>query len=213
MGGEESARDLPQSDHHRRRAELAHDRLAVPAADVLPGHRWRRRADPDVADRAQGFPAQAGLYPGHRRERRNADGQPDGGFHLLARLPRRRADGVPRGRHRPQGRRSPDDLRRLRASADLRAGGSRFPPARRGGRVHRRAQHRAGRQAAVEHQWRRPVLHALRHVRHVCAAGERAADARHRAGAGGRREDFGVPRRRRHVRRVRHDHLLERGAL
>ena len=26
-------------------------------------------------------------------------------------------------------------------------------------------------------------LHALRHVRHVCAAGERAADARHRAGA------------------------------
>ena len=43
-----------------------------------------------------------------------------------------------------------------------------------------------GRQAAAEHQRRRPLLHALGHVRHVRAAGERAADARHRAGAGAR---------------------------
>ena len=60
-----------------------------------------------------------------------------------------------------------------------------------------------GRQAAAQHQWRRPELHAFRHVRHVRAAGERAADARHRAGAGQGREDLGLPRRRRHVRRSR----------
>ena len=63
-------------------------------------------------------------------------------------------------------------------------------------------QHRARRQAAAQHQRRRPLLHALRHVRHVRAAGERAADARHRAGAGPGREDLGLPRRRRHVRGV-----------
>ena len=66
------------------------------------------------------------------------------------------------------------------------------------------------RQAAAQHQWRRIELHAFRHVRHVRAAGERAADARHRAGAGQGREDFGLPRRRRHVRGVWHDHLYER---
>ena len=32
-------------------------------------------------------------------------------------------------------------------------------------------------------------------------------------GAGAGREDLGQPRRRRHVRRLRHDHLVERGAL
>ena len=54
------------------------------------------------------------------------------------------------------------------------------------------------------------VLHAFRHVRHVRAAGERAADARHRAGAGQGCKDFGLSRRRRHVRRVGHDHFYER---
>ena len=39
-----------------------------------------------------------------------------------------------RGRHHAQGRGSPDDLRRLRASAALRPGGSRLRAARRGGR-------------------------------------------------------------------------------
>ena len=65
--------------------------------------------------------------------------------------------------------RSPDDLRRVRAPADLRSRRSRLLRARRGGVVHLGAQHRAGRQAAAEHQWRRAVLHALRHVRHVRA--------------------------------------------
>jgi hypothetical protein len=37
-----------------------------------------------------------------------------------------------------------------------------------------------GGQAAAKHQWRRPLLHAFRHVRHVRLAGERAPDARHR---------------------------------
>ena len=47
MGGEKPARDVPRSDHRRGRAGLADDRLSVPAAAMLPGHRWRRRADPD----------------------------------------------------------------------------------------------------------------------------------------------------------------------
>ena len=64
-----------------------------------------------------------------------------------------------------------------------RAGGSRLRAARRGRPLHRRAQHRARQQAAAEHQRRRPVVYALRHVRDVRVAGERAADARHRAGA------------------------------
>ncbi len=67
-----------------------------------------------------------------------------------------------------------------------------------------------GRQAAAEHQRRRPLLHALGHVRHVRPAGERAADARDRAGPDRGRENRGQPRRRRHVRRRRHDHLRQR---
>ena len=68
-----------------------------------------------------------------------------------------------------------------------------------------------GRQAAAEHQRRRPLLHALGHVRHVRHAGERAAAARHRAGPGAGREDLDQPRRRRHVRRLGHDHLHQSG--
>ena len=63
---------------------VRHDRLALHQADVLPGHRRRRRADPDQRRAGQGLPAEAGLHPGHRRERRDPDGQPDGGLHLLA---------------------------------------------------------------------------------------------------------------------------------
>ena len=161
------------------------------------------------AERAKDFPTQAGLYPGHRRERRNADGQPDGGLY------RPRAPSASRGRRRSSeagiSHNDVDHLMIYDAFAHLPIYGLEdlgFLPAWRGGRVHRRAQHRAGWETAAEHQRRRPVLHALRHVRHVRAAGERAADARHRAGAGAGREDFRLPRRRRHVRRVRDDHLL-----
>ena len=73
------------------RAELADDRLSVPAVAVLPGDRWRRRVDSHFGRARQGFPDQAGLHPRHRRERRDPDGQPDEGFHLVARVPRRRA--------------------------------------------------------------------------------------------------------------------------
>ena len=44
-------------------------------------------------------------------------------------------------------------------------------------------------------------------------AGERAPDARHRPGPGARRQDLGLPRRRRHVRRLGHHHHDERGTL
>ena len=90
MGGEKPARHLQGPDHRRRRAELADDRLPVPAIAVLPGDRRRRRADPGLGRARPGLPAKAGLPARHRRERRDADGQPDGGFHLVARLPRRR---------------------------------------------------------------------------------------------------------------------------
>ncbi len=66
---------------------------------------------------------------------------------------------------------------------------------------------------ALEHEWRRPLLHALRHVRHVRTAGERAPDARHRPRPNPRRQNFGLPWCRRHVRRLRHHHHVERGAL
>ncbi len=82
-------------------------------------------------------------------------------------------------------------------------------PARRGGALHRRAQHRARGKTAAEHQWRRPLLHALRHVRHVRLAGERPPDARHRPGADPRRKNLRLPWRRWHVRRLRNDHILE----
>jgi len=62
----------------------------------------------------------------------------------------------------------------------------------------------ARRQAAAQHQWRRSFVHAFRYVWHVRAAGERAPDARHRPRPDPRRQDFGLPRRRRHVRRFRH---------
>ena len=67
-----------------------------------------------------------------------------------------------RGRDHRGRRRPPDDLRRVRARADLRPGGARLRGEGRGGRVHRRRQHRAGRPPAAEHQRRRPVLHPHR---------------------------------------------------
>ena len=65
----------------------------------------------------------------------------------------------------------------------------------------------------AQHQRRRPLLHAFRHVRHVRPAGKRAPDARHRPSSDPRRQGLGLPRCRRHVRRLRHDHHVERGAL
>ncbi len=72
------------------------------------------------ADRAKDFSAQARLHHGHRRERGNADGQPDGDVQLLARVHDRGAAGLQGGRHHAQGRRSSHDLRCLRASAAVR---------------------------------------------------------------------------------------------
>ena len=88
-----------------------------------------------------------------------------------------------------------------------------FVPEGRGRCIHSRTQYRSRRQAPSQHQWRRSQLHAFRHVRHVRIAGERAPDARHCPGADPRCQDLGLPRRRRHVRRFRHDHHVERAAL
>jgi acetyl-CoA acetyltransferase len=76
-------------------------------------------------------------------------------------------------------------------------------------KVHRRRQYASRRQAAAQYQRRGLKLHAFRHVRHVRAAGKRAADARHRTRASAGRKDFCLSRRRRHVRGVRHDYFYE----
>ncbi len=51
------------------------------------------------ADRAKDFPQKPVYILGTGRERRDADDQPDGGLHLLARFPRRRQAGVRQRRH------------------------------------------------------------------------------------------------------------------
>ena len=53
------------------------------------------------AERAKDFPQKPVYLLGTGEMRRDADGQPDGGLHLLARVPRRRAEGV---RRRPASR-------------------------------------------------------------------------------------------------------------
>src|SRR6266481_2139374 len=96
------ARHLQDADHRRGRAKLADDRLPVPTVAVLSGDRWwrrvdtgRRRARPRLPARlAPGSEQGAGLPARHRRECRDADDEPNGGFHLLARLPRRWPQGV-----------------------------------------------------------------------------------------------------------------------
>src|SRR6516225_6756242 len=134
--------------------------------------RWRRRFDPRRRRARPRLSAKAGLPARHRRERRDADGEPNARLHVLARVSRRRRQGLCRGRHHAQRYRPSDDLRRLRPSADLRPRGSRLCAAWRSRRLYRRAQHRPGRQTAAQHQWRRALLHAFRHVRHVCLAGD-----------------------------------------
>jgi hypothetical protein len=49
-----------------------------------------------------------GLSPQHWRERRDADGQPNGELHFLVRVPLRRPQDLCRGRCHAQGRRSTD---------------------------------------------------------------------------------------------------------
>jgi hypothetical protein len=44
------------------------------------------------------------------------------------------------------------------------------------------AEHNTAPRVPAQHQWRRALLHAFRHVRHVRAAGGRAPDARRRPG-------------------------------
>jgi hypothetical protein len=65
MGGEEPARHIQDTDHCRGCAELADDRLPVPAVAVLPGDRWRRRPDPGFGRARPRLPAK--LAPGVNR--------------------------------------------------------------------------------------------------------------------------------------------------
>ena len=166
------------------------------------------------ADRAKDFPTKPVyiLGTGESAETPMVSQMED--FTSLARVPRRRSDGV---QARPgSAHKDVDHLMIYDAFAHLPIYGLEdlgFVPRGEAAAFIAGAQHGAGRQVAVEYQRRRTVLHALRHVRHVRVAGERAADARHRAGADAGREDFGLSRRRRHVRRVRNDHLQQPGAV
>ena len=72
---------------------------------------------------------------------------------------------------------------------------------------------RAGREAPAQHQRRRTLVHAYRHVRHVRAAGERATGARQRARAGAGRTHLGGARRRRDVRGRGHGRAGRRAGL
>ena len=57
VGAAEPARDHARPAHGRRRARVAHDRLAAPSARLLPGHRRGRRRRADVG-RARARPAE-----------------------------------------------------------------------------------------------------------------------------------------------------------
>jgi len=66
---------------------------------------------------------------------------------------------------------------------------------------------------SVQHQWRRPLVHAFGHVRHVRVAGERSTVAWHRGRAGAWCEYFHGARRWRNVRCQRHRHSRQPSAL
>ncbi len=130
----------------------------------------------------------AGPPARRRRECRDADGQSDGRFHLLARVSRCRHQGLRRGRHDPQLCRPSNDLRRplfaargkLCTSADLRTRRSRLCAARRAGAfiAERNTAPAAGCRstpmAAGFPTWT-PGMYGM-----YALAGERAPDARHR---------------------------------
>ena len=87
------------------------------------------------ADRAKDFPTKPVYILGTGESVETPMVSQMESFTSLACLQRRGPDGVPRGRHHAQGRRSPDDLRRLRAPAAVRPRGPRLRAARRGRRA------------------------------------------------------------------------------
>ena len=64
MGGQEPAR-LQDADHRRGRAEVADDRLPVPAIAVPSGSRWLRAVDPGLGRARPRLPAN--LAPGREQ--------------------------------------------------------------------------------------------------------------------------------------------------
>jgi Thiolase C-terminal domain-like len=221
MDGQELARHLQDADHRRGRAELADDRLPVPAIAVLPGDRWRRCLDPGCGRARPRLPAKAGLPPRHRRVCRHTDGQPNGRFHLLARLPRRRRQGLCRGRHHPQRRRPSDDLRRplfaARASfAHLPLYGLQdlgfVPRGEAGALIAERNTAPGGKLPLNTNGGGLSYMHSGMYGMYALQE-RRAPDARHRPRPDPRRQDLGMPWCRRHVRRLRHYLYVERAAV
>ncbi len=79
-----------------------------------------------AADRAADFPKPPVHVHRHRGGVGDADDLPDDRLHRVPRLPPGRPAGVRRGGHHHRGRGPPDDLRRVRARADLRPGSARL---------------------------------------------------------------------------------------
>ena len=121
-------------------------------------------------------------------------------------------EGVRGGRRIPRRHRPHPDLRRLRASADLRTGGPGLCGSGRGWGLCRGGQHLSRREAADEHQWRRAVLHPHGHVRHVRDAGVGAAGPRRGRSPGRGGQDVVLSGRRGYVHGGWEPHLYERGA-
>jgi hypothetical protein len=98
MGGEEPARHLQGANHRRRCVEFADDRLPVPIVQCCLVTDGGGALIPVLVERARDLPQQPVYLLGTGESVETP--MPDGGFHLLARLPRRRPQGVCRGKWR-----------------------------------------------------------------------------------------------------------------
>ena len=174
---------------HRRRHVLNSRMTAYPnrLLQCCSCHRWRGALIP-TSRTPKGLPRQSrSTSSAPARAWRRRWSARWSSFTSLRGVPRLRQEGLRGKRHRAQGCRSPDDLRRLRASAALRPRRPRLLQAGRGRELHLGAQHRPGRQAAAQHQWRAasatciPACTACTRCRRAC--GRCAASRRRRCRA------------------------------
>jgi hypothetical protein len=184
------------------------DRLPVPLTPVLSCGRWRRCTDPGCARACEGFPAKAGLPARRRRECRDADGQPNAGFHLLARVSRSRPNAFAEAgiTHTDV-----DHLMIYDACAHLPIYGLDdlgFVPRGEAG-----ASSSSATPPPMASCRSTPMAATYRTCIPACTAYTRCRRACARCAAlprpNPRRQDPGLQRRRRHVRRLRHAHHVE----
>ena len=169
--------------------------------------------DPDARGAGQGFPPEAGLHPRHRRERRDADesaSMEDFTTSKAFRVSARKA--FASSRHHARGRRSSDDLRRIRAPADLWAGRSRASAsaARRRSSSAERNTAPGGKLPLNTNGGGLSYMHSGMYGMYALQESVRQLRGT-AAGPGARGQDSLSPWRRWHVRRQRHYHSEQRG--